>query len=202
MPSGGSRFQLVAGGERRAVELPLYGLYNVENFLAAAACAWSLGLSLEEIADAAATVSSTGGRGAVHHPGQGITVVDDSYNSNPRALRRALESAAALPGQRRWAVLGEMLELGPAATELHRESGSDAVELGFGPVAGVGPLTASLVEEVRATGGEGLWFPDAAAAASWARDELRSGDTVLVKGSRGVGLEMVVRELLSLGGET
>lgn len=206
--AGGSRFELVAGGEgktaeRHTVELPLHGLYNVENFLAAATCAGALGVRLEEVSQAAADLSVAGGRGSVHRRAGEITVVDDSYNSNPRALYRALESAAALPGRRHWAVVGDMLELGPTAPELHRQAGRDALELGFGPVVGVGALAAELVDEVRARGGEGRWFADAPAAAAWAREHLQAGDTVLIKGSRGVGLEAVVAAVLAepAGGE-
>ena len=193
---GGSRFELIAGGERQPIELPLHGLYNVENFLAAAACAWALGLPLEEIRQATEDLRDPKGRGAVHHLGREITLVDDSYNSNPRALRVALESAAALDGGRRWAVLGDMLELGPTAPELHREAGREALELGFEPVLGVGPLAAELVAEVRARGGGGEWFEDAPAAAHRARDLMRPGDVILVKGSRGIGLDAVVAALL------
>ncbi len=196
-PEGGSRFELVAGGERQPIELPLYGLYNVENFLAAAACAWALGLSLEEIRRAAGSLAPGKGRGTVHRLGGGVTLIDDSYNSNPKALRRALESAATLKARRHWAILGDMLELGPTAPELHRQAGRDALELGFRPVVGVGLLASELVTEVRAGGGDGEWFADASAAVAWVRDNVRPGDAILVKGSRGIALDAVVAALLS-----
>jgi UDP-N-acetylmuramoyl-tripeptide--D-alanyl-D-alanine ligase len=191
IPGGGSDFVLHAGRETRAVRLPLHGAYNVENCLAAAACAWTVGLSLDEIAGGAAAVAPAAMRGVVHRValrGGEATVVDDSYNSNPAALARALESAAALPAGRRWAVLGDMRELGPDAPRFHREAGELAARLGFAPVIGVGALARDL------DGDE--WFPDAAAAASALAGSLRPGDTVLVKGSRGVGLEAVTRALL------
>jgi UDP-N-acetylmuramoyl-tripeptide--D-alanyl-D-alanine ligase len=192
----GSRFVLEAGGQSRDVRLPLHGLYNVENCLAAAACAWALGLSLDEIAAAVATVRPASMRGVVHQAAGGYTLVDDSYNSNPDALGKALESAGTLAGRRRVAVLGDMRELGPETPRFHREAGERAARLGFSPVVAVGELSRELAAGARAAGAESVWLPDAAAAADWAAGELREGDVVLVKASRGVGLDRVVKRLL------
>jgi len=200
----GSRFRLEAGGQSAEVRLPLHGLYNVENCLAAAACAWALGLSLEEIAAAVRDVRPAAMRGVVHQvagPRGGFTLVDDSYNSNPDALVKALESAGLLAGGRRLAVLGDMLELGPAGPRFHRESGEQAARLGFSPLAGVGELSRELVAGAKEAGAEAVWLPDAAAAAEWAAAEVREGDVLLVKGSRGVKLDGVVRRLAGLVAE-
>jgi UDP-N-acetylmuramoyl-tripeptide--D-alanyl-D-alanine ligase len=188
----GSRFRLEAGEESVEVRLPLHGLYNVENCLAAAACAWTLGLSLEEIAAAVRNVKPASMRGVVHRTEAGFTLIDDSYNSNPDALGKALESAAAYPAGRRVAVLGDMRELGPEGPRFHREAGEHAARLGFA-VAGVGELSRELVA---GAGPGAVWLPDAEAAADWAAGEIRPGDVVLVKASRGVGLDKVVRRLL------
>ncbi len=196
----GSRFRLLAGGDAAEVELPLHGRYNVANFLAAAACAHALGMAAGEIAAAAAAARPGEMRGVVHRLEGGATVIDDSYNSNPEALARALESAAALPGARRWAVLGEMLELGPEAPAFHARAGAEAARLGFSPVVGVGAAARDLVEGARAAGAEARWLEDAAAAAADAAARLEPKDVVLVKGSRGVGLEAVVRSLVAAGG--
>lgn len=193
----GSRFRLEAAGKSVEVRLPLHGLYNVENCLAAAACAWTLGLSLEEIAEAVRSVKPASMRGVVHRTG-GFLLVDDSYNSNPDALGKALESAAAYPAERRVAVLGDMRELGPEGPRFHREAGEHAARLGF-TVAGVGELSRELVA---GAGAGAVWLPDAEAAADWAAGEVRPGDVVLVKASRGVGLEKVVRRLLGADGAT
>ncbi len=201
-PAGrdGSRFRLVAGGDSARVDLPIHGAYNVGNFLAAAATAHALGLAADEIAAAAAAARPAAMRGVVHRLAGGTVVIDDSYNSNPEALARALESAAALGGKRRWAVLGEMLELGPEAPEFHARAGAAAARLGFSPVVGVGEAARPLVEAARKSGAEGRWLADAAAAAAAAPALLEAGDVVLVKGSRGVGLESVVRGLVAAGG--
>ncbi len=195
----GSRFTLEAGGpggHSIEIRLPLHGLYNVENCLAAAACAWALGLSLDEIAAAVRGVEPASMRGVVHRAEGGFLLIDDSYNSNPDALGKALASAAAYPAERRVAVLGDMRELGPEGPRFHRESGERAAALGFSPVAGVGELSRELVAGAREAGAEGVWLPDAEAAAEWAAGAVRRGDAVLVKGSRGVGLDRVVRKLL------
>lgn len=197
LPDGGSRFVLAAGGGRQEVELPLVGRHNAENFLAAAACAYELGVPLAEIAAAAAIASPVAGRGEIHRLAAGVTVIDDSYNSNPHAVARALEAAASLPARRHWAVLGDMLELGPEAPRYHREAGRQAAAAGFAPVAGVGPLARELVAGAREAGAEAVWLADAAAAAEWAAAEVAHGDLVLVKGSRGIGLDAVVQRLLA-----
>ncbi|HEV3455361.1 MAG TPA: Mur ligase family protein [Thermoanaerobaculia bacterium] len=204
-PGGiGSRFVLAAGGQAQEVLLPLHGLYNVENCVAAAACAFALGVPLPDIAAAAAQARPAAGRGVLHRvalPGgpARLTVIDDSYNSNPDALAKALASAARLPAARRLAVLGDMLELGPAGPRFHREGGVEAARLGFDPVAGVGELARELVAGVREGGAAAAWHPDAGAAADWVAAAVRPGDVVLVKGSRGVGLDAVVRRLLAMG---
>jgi UDP-N-acetylmuramoyl-tripeptide--D-alanyl-D-alanine ligase len=191
----GSRFTLEAGGKSVDFRLPLHGLYNVENCVAAATAAWTLGLSLDEISAAVRGVKPASMRGVVHRAEGGFLLIDDSYNSNPDAVGKALESAAAMTGQRRVAVLGDMLELGPEAPRFHREAGEAAARHGF-VVAGVGELSRSLAEGAKAAGAEAVWLPDAAAAAEWAAGEVRRGDVVLVKGSRGVKLDGVVRRLL------
>ncbi len=192
----GSRFVLEAGGGSVEVRLPLHGLYNVENCLAAAACAWALGLPLAEIAEAVRDVQPAAMRGVVHQASGGFTLVDDSYNSNPDALGKALEGAALLPGERHVAVLGDMRELGPTGPRFHREAGERAARLGFSPVVGVGELSRELAAGAEAAGAEAVWLADATVAADWAADHIRPGDLVLVKASRGVGLEKVVHRLL------
>lgn len=177
------------------VTLRLHGRYNVDNFLAAATAALAAGVSPDDVAAAGADAEPAAMRGVVRRlPGR-VTVVDDVYNSNPHALARALESAAEMPGDRHWTVLGDMLELGDEGPRFHAEAGRDAAERGFDPVAGVGPLAADLVAAAREAGVQGRHFTDAADAGRWAAGELRDGDLVLVKGSRGIGLEAVVAAL-------
>ncbi|MFP3939722.1 MAG: UDP-N-acetylmuramoyl-tripeptide--D-alanyl-D-alanine ligase [Thermoanaerobaculia bacterium] len=199
----GTRFVLELGDEALEAELPLHGGYNVENALAAAAAARELGVGAEDVRRALGVARPEGHRGAVHPLEGGGLLVDDAYNSNPDALARALRGAAELPGTaggRRLAILGDMLELGPGSPRFHREAGARAARLGFTPVAGVGELARELVAGAREAGAEAEWLPDAGAAADWAARRVRPGDLVLVKGSRGVGLERVAEELLEARG--
>ena len=203
----GSRFVLTAQGESVDIELPLHGLYNVENCLAAAACAHALGVELDEIATAVAVVSPGKMRGEVHRRGD-FTVIDDSYNSNPDAACRALSSARMLPADRHVAILGDMLELGADGPAFHRDVGEQAARLGFCLVVGVGEQAREIVAAAGRGGAETLWLADARTAVRWIASErsaassaLTPEDLILVKGSRGVGLEIVVEALLDLGGE-
>jgi UDP-N-acetylmuramoyl-tripeptide--D-alanyl-D-alanine ligase len=197
----GTRFTLIAGdGVEQRVELGLHGRYNVENCLAAAAAALALGVSVEEVADAASRSLPGPGRGEVLALSPGGVLVDDSYNSNPSALAQALEAAAALVGERHWVVLGDMLELGEEAASFHREAGRTAVAAGFDPVYGVGELSKAMVGAAARAGAETGWWATAAEAAA-GLPAPRPGDVVLVKGSRGVGLERVVRRWRGGDGE-
>jgi UDP-N-acetylmuramoyl-tripeptide--D-alanyl-D-alanine ligase len=192
----GTRFRLLAGEEDQEIELPLHGTYNVENFLAAAACAHTLGVPLASIGAAAARVQGQPRRGVFHRLTRGTVVIDDCYNSNPTALSQALKSAREVEGERHWAILGDMLELGKTAVRLHREMGREAAALGFSPIVGVGELSRELTAGASDAGAATRGFDTANQAAQAVAAELSSGDVVLVKGSRGVGLEVVVEALL------
>jgi UDP-N-acetylmuramoyl-tripeptide--D-alanyl-D-alanine ligase len=218
----GSHFLLEVEGEQQKIELPVHGLYNAENCLAAAACAWALGVPLAEIAAATAEFEPSSMRGQVYRLEDGPTLIDDAYNSNPDAAEKALESAQVIPARRRIAVLGDMLELGPDERNFHIQVGERAANLGF-VVVGVGERSRDLVDAALRHGAEAEHFPDAAAAAQWALaargavggedvsgkgvsgtalsgGALGTGDLVLVKGSRGVGLEAVVSAFKTLPG--
>jgi len=194
----GTRFRFLAGSEEQEIELPLHGHYNVENFLAAAVCAHALGVPLTDIGVAAAQVQGQPRRGVFHRVAPDSVVIDDCYNSNPEALRQALRSAREVIGQRHWAILGDMLELGETAPDLHRQAGREAAEMGFTPIAGVGELSRELVAGAAEGGATTYWFESAEQAAEAVGGELRAGDVLLVKGSRGVGLEAVVDSLLAM----
>jgi len=199
-PNGvtGTTFTLKSA-EHQAVEvsLPLHGAYNAENALAAATCAHALGVSLEDIARRLRDVRPAAMRGIVAHLAQDVTLIDDTYNANPSAVERALEGLLALPAARHVAVLGDMLELGAESEVFHRQAGRTAAQLGSDLVVGVGARARALVAAAAAEGSDNLWFADAQAAAAWVRSPTgpQPGDAVLVKGSRGVGLEVVTAAL-------
>jgi UDP-N-acetylmuramoyl-tripeptide--D-alanyl-D-alanine ligase len=124
-------------------------------------------------------------------PGR-VLMIDDCYNANPMSMRAALDDLAASASGRRLAVLGDMLELGPDEGRFHAEIGDYAAQHGVDVLVTVGPLAARMGE---AFDGELHRVADAAGATELVRELLRPGDTILVKGSRGVGLEVVAQRL-------
>jgi UDP-N-acetylmuramoyl-tripeptide--D-alanyl-D-alanine ligase len=122
----------------------------------------------------------------------GIAVVNDCYNANPMSMRAALDELAMAESGRRVAVLGDMLELGEREQEFHREVGRHAAERGVDLLVTVGPLAVAMLDDFD---GEGHAVADADEAAALLGELLAPGDTVLVKGSRSVGLEAVVEAL-------
>ncbi|MEA2393326.1 MAG: UDP-N-acetylmuramoyl-tripeptide--D-alanyl-D-alanine ligase [Solirubrobacteraceae bacterium] len=157
------------------------------NALAALAAARALGVEPTGVLDV--VLSSL--RGQRIELAGGIVVVDDCYNANPMSMRAALDDLAASASGRRVAVLGDMLELGPDEARFHAEVGAHARGAGVELLVAVGPRAAHMADGY----GEVVAVPDAAAAAAAVPGLLRAGDTVLVKGSRGVGLEVVARAL-------
>ena len=130
-----------------------------------------------------------------------MTLLDDCYNSSPEALEAAVAALALVPGRRRVAVLGDMLELGASGRALHRERGR-ALAGRVDAVLGVGPLAREIVEGAREAGLTALeHFATAADAVAALPALVRPGDAVLVKGSRGVKLEAVVAALAARFGE-
>jgi UDP-N-acetylmuramoyl-tripeptide--D-alanyl-D-alanine ligase len=195
----GQRFDLVIGGRRVEVALPLAGPHCASSFLAASAAAHTLGVPPEEIADAAARMGPARHRGEVLTLARGVTLLDDSYNSNPAAVEAALVALDLAPRGRRLAFLGDMLELGTRGHALHRETGGKAARK-VQALVGVGPLAAGFLAGAREAGmpEDALhYFADSAAAAAAAPGLVRQGDAVLVKGSRGMRMERVVEALVA-----
>jgi UDP-N-acetylmuramoyl-tripeptide--D-alanyl-D-alanine ligase len=191
----GLRFVATIGGESAEVRSPVFGTHLVEPLLASLGGALALGLDLDVAARGLARLRRTGLRGDVYRLKDDIVVYDDSYNASPAAvaavLRYGAEQAAA-QGRRLVVVLGGMFELGPCAREYHREAGKLADEVGVDLLACVGDEARWYAE---AFSGRTLFYEGAATAADALRDELRSGDYLIVKGSRGVGLEALTRKL-------
>jgi UDP-N-acetylmuramoyl-tripeptide--D-alanyl-D-alanine ligase len=178
----------------------LLGLGNLSNVLAAAAVAAELGISLDTIAERAATMRPAAHRGALVRLPGGVTLIDDSYNSSPAALKQSLATVAAATGSaRKIAVLGEMLELGEHATRLHRECGRAAADAGLDALITVGGDPAKqLADAARAAGlapASVMHVATSAEAAALALQRVRPGDLVLVKGSRGTRTDIVVERL-------
>jgi UDP-N-acetylmuramoyl-tripeptide--D-alanyl-D-alanine ligase len=175
--------------------------HNLRNLLAAVAAARALGYTPRGRVE----VRFSAMRGQrVQLPG-GAVLIDDCYNANPMSMRAAIDELAETAPGRRVAVLGDMLELGRQAPRLHREIGAHARRRGVQLLVTVGPLAAEMGgafagETGGACAGEAHAVADARAAAQLLGGLLREGDTVLVKGSRGVGLERVADALVDAGG--
>jgi UDP-N-acetylmuramoyl-tripeptide--D-alanyl-D-alanine ligase len=177
------------------VETPLPGLHHVYPTLAAAAVALTEGLSLAEIADALRQARPDL-RLLVRQASNGATILDDSYNASPQSMLAALDLLAELPG-RRIAVLGEMRELGAGEEEGHRRVGERAAACAD-LILVVGERARPLYEAAVAAGAaETRFFNAPADALPVLRDELKSGDHVLVKASRAMALETVVDALVA-----
>jgi UDP-N-acetylmuramoyl-tripeptide--D-alanyl-D-alanine ligase len=179
---------VVTPAGERGFSFPFTAAHQLENALAAIAAGFALGLPLEGMADRAPGITFSRLRGElVRLPGDSI-LINDCYNANPVSMRAALDHLGTLqPSGRRIAVLGDMLELGPEEEAFHREIGRHAREAGVDRVIGVGALALAYNPDVHVA--------DAAAAAEALRRELGTGDAVLVKGSRAVGLELVAERL-------
>jgi UDP-N-acetylmuramoyl-tripeptide--D-alanyl-D-alanine ligase len=200
LEDGRPRFELVGSTGRIAIRFGIAGAHLVEDALCAAACAWASGLlpDLRPVAAAVEHFAGVPGRTAERVAPGGLRVIDDTYNANPHSMEAALRTLAALRGRgRAIAVLGDMWELGDQAEALHAQVGAAAARAGVDLLVGLGPLSAHLLRGAREAGlAEGFEAGDPAQAAAAVRARARAGDVVLVKGSRGMQMERVVRALL------
>jgi UDP-N-acetylmuramoyl-tripeptide--D-alanyl-D-alanine ligase len=178
-------------GHKLSLDVPFEQEHVRTDLLAAVAAATAVGVTPR----GAVTVAFSAGRGQRHELSEGITLIDDCYNANPVSMRAALEELVRTAGGRRTvAVLGDMLELGPGARHFHGQIGLQARELEVDVVVTVGHLAAGIGESFE---GEAYPVADAGEAAALLPELLQAGDVVLVKGSRGVGLELVTEVLLA-----
>lgn len=192
----GVLFTVTAQGERASVQLHLLGRHNVHNALAAIAVGMRTGMPLAECAAAVGELHAGDKRGEVFAL-RGATVINDCYNSNPRALDAMVDALLAMPvthDGRHIVVAGEMLELGPEGVDMHRACGLRMAERGVDVVIGVRGLAAALVEGAAATEAHFVATPEEAGV--WLKQNLRPGDAVLLKASRGVKLERALASLV------
>jgi UDP-N-acetylmuramoyl-tripeptide--D-alanyl-D-alanine ligase len=183
-----------AGERTGGFTLHLLGAHNATNAAAALAVALEAGVDLDAAVGALGALTAGDKRGQVLEIA-GATILNDSYNSNPEALRSMIRTLAARPARRRVLVAGEMLELGRQGSALHAECGRAAAEAGLDMVVGVRGNAEHLATAAAARGVAALFLPDADAAGAWLMQNLRPGDAVLVKGSRGVHLERAIEAL-------
>jgi UDP-N-acetylmuramoyl-tripeptide--D-alanyl-D-alanine ligase len=184
----GTEFDVLIGAVREHVKLPLVGAHNVLNALAAVAVALERGMKPSEAAAALSTLTPAEKRGEVLQVGN-ITVINDCYNSNPKALAAMVDSLAAMPGKRRIVLAGEMLELGPAGEEMHKQAGLHIAERRIDVLVGVRGLAKTMVDAAKIGKMQAEFVASAEEAGEWLASEARDGDVVLLKASRGVKLE-------------
>jgi UDP-N-acetylmuramoyl-tripeptide--D-alanyl-D-alanine ligase len=193
----GVRFRL--NKSRLIVFVPLLGKHTAVNALAAIAIARRMGVAEEAVVAGLATATGPEMRLQRMDAG-GVTIINDAYNANPNSMRAALETLSALtPKTRRVAVLGDMLELGETSEQCHREIGELAGSCGLGVLACVGEnakhIARAAAGPLKMSADCVMRYPDAQAAAADVPKWLNDGDLVLLKGSRGIHLELVARAI-------
>jgi UDP-N-acetylmuramoyl-tripeptide--D-alanyl-D-alanine ligase len=189
------RFLLETPAGAREATIRLAGEHNVLNALGAAAAAHAAGADLDAIVRGLASMQPVSGRLEFKAALNGARLIDDSYNANPGSLRAGSVSLASLPGEH-WLVLGEMRELGADASRLHAEIGEFARERGVQRLLAVGAEARHAVESF---GPGASWFANPDELIGTARNELKPGVTVLIKGSRANRLERVAAALATPG---
>jgi UDP-N-acetylmuramoyl-tripeptide--D-alanyl-D-alanine ligase len=190
----GVLFTVEVHGERASVQLRMLGTHNVANALAAIAVGLRSGIELDACAAAVSEMRAGDKRGEILE-WRGARLINDSYNSNPKALDAMVDALMSMSADRHIVVAGEMLELGPEVDSLHAACGLRMAERGIDVVVGVRGAAEALVGAARAGGAEAVFLASADDAGEWLKENVRAGDAVLLKGSRGVRLERALRSL-------
>jgi UDP-N-acetylmuramoyl-tripeptide--D-alanyl-D-alanine ligase len=195
----GSEFRLNYRAKGHLLRLPLIGEHNIDNCLPGIAVAHHLSLGFEIIDESLRKLKPVPGRGEVLHFKAGFSVVNDSYNSNPTALEAMIRFLRKVPGyERKIMVAGEMLELGSEAEQFHRDCGRLAASARIDIIIGVRGLAQSLCKAAQEAGcwsASTAFFEDSVTAGEWLTKQVKNGDLILVKGSRGVKTEKVIEIL-------
>jgi len=196
-----TRLQFTYEGITQKVMIPLGGVHYALNALPAVVLGRHYRIDMEQILEGLRNLEQASMRGRIVRFKEGFTLIDDSYNSNPRALARMLEAlAAGKPCSRRMLVAGEMLELGPESAALHYQCGVRAAQIGVDMIVGVQGAAREIVRGAVESGipeSRALFFTQLEPAIDFVAREVRAGDLLLVKGSRGVHLERMVQALQS-----
>jgi UDP-N-acetylmuramyl pentapeptide synthase len=203
--AGGAEFELVFKGHeavqappfRTRARIPLPGRHHVMDALAAAAAGLFMGVPPEGVVEGLKDARITGMRCEIRNVGP-FTFIDDTYNASPASVRASMDILSGFSTGRRIAVFGDMLELGARAVPAHREVGAEAARRGYDLLVTVGDLSRHIgaaAAEMGLPSSRINHFTDAGDAVSFLLDELRPGDTVLFKGSRGMKMESIVEGL-------
>jgi UDP-N-acetylmuramoyl-tripeptide--D-alanyl-D-alanine ligase len=190
-----TRFTLLTPKDNVEIALPLSGHHNVQNAIAAAACAVALDVPIDLIKRGLEAAPAVKGRLQSYPMPGGWTLIDDSYNANPGSTAAAIATLVSEPGEA-WLVLGDMRELGAGARELHGATGKLAHESGIARLYTVGDLSAAAAKTF---GAKAKHFDDQQSLAATLAADVKPGVRVLVKGSRGSAMERVVHALRGEG---
>jgi UDP-N-acetylmuramoyl-tripeptide--D-alanyl-D-alanine ligase len=191
--SEGSTFDVVVDSCREKAVLHLVGTHNIYNALAAVAVGLERGLSPSEAVAVLVSLAPADKRGQVVKLGN-ITIINDCYNCNPKALEAMVDALAGMPAKRRIVVVGAMLELGPAGDDLHRQAGQQIAGKKIDLLIGVRGQARHMVEAAREAGMQAEFVATPEEAGEWLARETRDGDVVLLKASRGVKLERALEK--------
>jgi len=203
-PTGAVSFFLSGWWGEDEVKLKAPGRHHALNAAAAAAAAMAAGAQADWIRPGLESFEAAEMRSQITRSPEGYTVIDDCYNAAPDSMRVALELLADLPGKHKWAVLGDMKELGPLAQEWHQEVGELAATTGVAGLITVGEFRGALAAGARRAQTQ-IRIEEAADNAKGSetlRKWVSAGDVVLVKGSRAMQMEQIVRDLLATPSET
>jgi UDP-N-acetylmuramoyl-tripeptide--D-alanyl-D-alanine ligase len=186
-----SAFDIVVDNQHARATLPLLGEHNIYNALAGVAVGLQYGVPLQTAAESLASLSAGDKRGEILQIAA-ATVINDCYNSNPKALDSMVHSLAKMPARRRIVVAGEMLELGAAGETMHREAGASMASCGIDFLLGVRGLAQAMVAGAKDAGLQAEFVSLPEDAGEWLRNHVRPGDVILLKASRGVRLERAI----------
>ena len=192
----GITYELHAGNHSKKIHLAVHGVHNVSNSMAAIAIAREVGVDWKSIVSALAQAKLTGMRLDITKNADGVTVINDAYNANPDSMKSAISVLMNQEGSRKIAVLGDMYELGKYEEQSHREVGNEAAVQHVDYLIAVGQLGALIGESAQMAGCRVDFAKDNAEASSLLRQYIKTGDAVLVKGSRGMKMEQIVQSLM------
>jgi UDP-N-acetylmuramoyl-tripeptide--D-alanyl-D-alanine ligase len=199
----GTTFDLILPGERATVTLEVPGRFMVANALAAAAVGWTLGIGITEIKAGLEAFRPFTGRMAHRELTGGVHLIDDTYNANPGSMAAAIQTLADLGRtSRRFLVIGDMLELGEQSAALHAATGELAARSGVSALLVAGQFRAAVARGARAGGlqADRIFAGSREEILAALKKRLRPGDWVLVKGSRGMGMETIAQGLVAWTG--
>jgi len=203
--AGGTGFRLALAGKNERVRIALPGRHNVCNALAAAACSWALDIEYDQICRGLEAFRQLPGRMSLRPLKNGVVLIDDSYNANPVSTREAIETVHAMKGDHAaMIVMGDMLELGDGAAAWHEEMGRLMARRGVDRIFLTGDLVRSVQKGAEAEGmpGDRITYPvTPGGVVDRLTGSVRRGDSILVKGSRGMRMETYVQAITDAFGE-